>query len=49
MMGMVKQATRRLDLGLVMLAGVIVLGMLAALWMPKLRGARTAAAVVHRT
>jgi len=44
MLGLVKQATQRLDLGLVVLAGVIVLGMLAALAMPKLRGPRTPAA-----
>ncbi|WP_296949906.1 MFS transporter [uncultured Massilia sp.] len=51
MLGAVKQATQRLDLGLVVLAGVIVLGMLAALAMPRLRGPRpaAAAAAVRRT
>lgn len=37
MMGVVKQATQRLDLGLYLMAGVIVLGALIGLLIPKLR------------
>jgi D-galactonate transporter len=37
MMGLVKQATQRLDLGLYLLAGVVVLGALIALFIPKFR------------
>ncbi len=38
MMGVVKQATQRLDFGLYMLAGVIVFGAVLGLLIPKLRG-----------
>lgn len=38
MMGMVKQATQRLDYGLYMLAGLIFLGAIVMLLIPKLRG-----------
>ena len=43
MMGMVKQATQRLDYGLYMLAGLILLGTLVTLLIPKLRGPRSLA------